>query len=77
MLVWAMGSFILLREALGEDKEGRMHINMNNHRNVNTISPLLASRPRALHESKHMDIPAGMRETMERTCNQSQVYVVL
>lgn len=34
---------------------------------------LFSAKPTTLHESKHMDIPAGMRATMEAHCNSSQM----
>lgn len=35
---------------------------------------LTSCNARALHESRHMDIPPGMKETMEVQCNASQVW---
>ena len=38
------------------------------------IDILLSGQPRELqHTSTHLDIPAGMRQTMELQCNPSQV----
>lgn len=34
---------------------------------------LLSGRPRAAPESKHLDMPPGMRAAVERECNMSQV----